>query len=255
MSYQNHLYVWEDRFLYITAGVASELTQRHTVTLLVALDPTGFTLGEPSGKQQRYQAALIARQAHRSLDSSQTSLLSMNFDPQSYEYHTLSRFLGNQSVRPVILQPNTINPGELHQIGQGTLAVDRLFRLTTTLPLGISGYKPVGVNIDIRAVHIAQKVKKELPLSSSVAELAAGVGLSGDRLSHLFSEQLGLSIKSYILWARMRRAVGLIARGESLAAVAYDVGFSDSAHLTRTIKQFFGLTPSYIVKAIKVHML
>ena len=53
----------------------------------------------------------------------------------------------------------------------------------------------------------------------------------------------------------MRRAVELIAQGECLAAVAYDVGFADSAHLTRTIKQFFGLTPSYVAKSVQVHML
>ena len=109
--------------------------------------------------------------------------------------------------------------------------------------------------MDIRALHIAQKIKRELPLTSTVAELADEVGLSADRLSHLFSEKLGLSIKSYILWARMRRAVELIAQGESLSAVAYDVGFADSAHLTRTIKQFFGLTPSYVAKSVQVHML
>lgn len=109
--------------------------------------------------------------------------------------------------------------------------------------------------MDMRALHVAQKIKKELPLTSTVADIAAEVGLSPDRLSHLFSDKLGIPIKSYILWARMRRAVELIARGEPLSAIAYDVGFSDSAHLTRTYKQFFGLTPSFVAKAMKIDML
>lgn len=113
----------------------------------------------------------------------------------------------------------------------------------------------MAINLDMRAIHVAQRVKKELPLTSSVAELASDVGLSADRLSHLFSDKLGISIKSYFLWSRMRRAVDLISRGESLVTVAHDAGFSDSAHLTRTIKHFFGFTPTFIVKGMEVKML
>ncbi len=255
MQHQNHLYVWDDRFLYITAGMASDLTQRHTVTLLIALDAAGFALGDASGRRQRYQAALVARQTSRSLETPDSGLLSLNYDPQSYEFHALSHFLGKQPVKPVILQPGSLQKDELRRIGQGTCSRDLLFRLTTRMPRAISGYQPINLNMDIRALHIAQKIKRELPLTSTVAELADEVGLSADRLSHLFYEKLGLSIKSYILWARMRRAVELIAQGESLSAVAYDVGFADSAHLTRTIKQFFGLTPSYVAKSVQVHML
>ena len=78
---------------------------------------------------------------------------------------------------------------------------------------------------------------------------------SAHRLRHLFSDKLGISIKSYTLWARMRRAVELIAHGESLSVVAHDVGFSDAAHLTRTLKQFFGLTPSFVARGMGVRML
>lgn len=255
MSYQNHLYVWDDRFLYITPGMTSEFTQRHTVTLLVALDQAGFVLTNQEGQRQRYQAALVARQVSRALDASETGLLSLNFDPQSYEHHALTAFLGSHPVRSVILHPGSIDAASMQKIGSGTLDKASLFRITTALPRAINGYRPVRMPMDMRAIHIAQKIKKELPLTSTVAELAAEVGLSADRLSHLFSDKLGISIKSYILWARMRRAVDLIAHGEPLASVAYDVGFSDSAHLTRTIKHFFGLTPSFLAKGMKVEML
>ena len=49
MGHQNHLYVWEDRFLYLTPAIASGLTQRHTTTLLVALGEDGFELGAERG--------------------------------------------------------------------------------------------------------------------------------------------------------------------------------------------------------------
>jgi len=255
MPYQNYLYVWDDRFLYITPGIRSDVTQRHTVTLLVALNDAGFVLGTQNGQSQRYQAALIARHTPRSLDASDTALLSLNFDPQSYEHHALTAFLANQAVRSVSLTPGAIDRQEMLRVGSGTLDKSALFRLTTALPKAINGYRPIKVAMDMRALHVAQKIKKELPLTSSVAELGAEIGLSADRLTHLFSDKLGIPIKSYILWAKMRRAIELIAQGETLSAVAYDVGFSDSAHLTRTIKYFFGLTPSFVAKGMKVKML
>ena len=130
MQHQNHLYVWDDRFLYITAGMASDLTQRHTVTLLIAL---GFALGDANGRRQRYQAALVARQTSRSLETPDSGLLSLNYDPQSYEFHALSHFLGKQPVKPVILQPGSLQKDELRRIGQGTCSRDLLFRLTTRM--------------------------------------------------------------------------------------------------------------------------
>ncbi|WP_239549618.1 hypothetical protein [Alloalcanivorax marinus] len=47
MAQQNRLYVWDDRFLYLTGGIVSGLTQRHTLTLLVSLGDQGFELGTP----------------------------------------------------------------------------------------------------------------------------------------------------------------------------------------------------------------
>ena len=69
-------------------------------------------------------------------------------------------------------------------------------------------------------------------------------GLSPSRLSHLFVEQTGLSFKTYLLWIRLTRAVGLMAEGLSLTAAAHGAGFSDSAHFSRTFRRMFGIAPA-----------
>ncbi|MBL7250622.1 helix-turn-helix transcriptional regulator [Alloalcanivorax sp. C16-2] len=255
MAHPNRLYVWDDRFLYLTDAIVSGLTQRHTLTLLVSLGDEGFRLGDEQGRVGEYPAALVGNQTARSLDASRAPLLSMNFDPQSYEYHCLAAMLGRHPVRPVIVTPGWIDPAVLRTAREGTLDAAGLFRLSTALPRALSGYRPIRMPMDMRVIHIAQKIKKELPLTSTLEELAAEVGVSAHRLRHLFSDKLGISIKSYTLWARMRRAVELIAHGEALSVVAHDVGFSDAAHLTRTLKQFFGLTPSFVARGMDVRML
>lgn len=111
------------------------------------------------------------------------------------------------------------------------------------------------MTIDLRVLHVAQRLKVELPLTLTVEALAEGVGLSPDRLTHLFSQQLGLPIRSYLLWAKMRRAAALLSSGQPLTDIAHAVGFADSAHLTRTFKGFFGLTPSFLADSRCVQVL
>ena len=250
-----HLYIWDDRFLYTTAGMTSDSTQRHTLTLLLAMDAGGsFTLEEDDGRSARYSAALIGHGVARRLATPDSALLSLNFDPQSYEYHTLKAFLGRAPVRAVEARLDDALRNEMRAAGVGVLDGATLFRLTTRLAHAITGYRPIRLSMDMRVLHVAHKIKKELPLQSTVEELAREVGLSAHRLTHLFSDKLGLSIKSYVLWAKMRRAAVLIALGRSLADIAHEVGFADAAHLTRTFKAFFGLTPSFVAQHIRVHL-
>ncbi len=105
---ENHLYVWDDRFLYLIGAIVSGQTRRHTATLLVSLGEEGFVLGDESGEERGYQAALVGRSIPRSLDARRAPLLSLNFDPQSYEYHCLAAMLGRRSVRSVIIEPGLV---------------------------------------------------------------------------------------------------------------------------------------------------
>lgn len=74
------------------------------------------------------------------------------------------------------------------------------------------------------------------------AEVAERLALSESRFLHLFSEQLGVPWRPYLLWCRMLCAVRAIFSGMSATEAAYMAGFSDSAHLSRTFRKTFGMT-------------
>jgi AraC-like DNA-binding protein len=78
--------------------------------------------------------------------------------------------------------------------------------------------------------------------------VAEEVGLSESRLIHLFKEQVGIPIRRYLLWLRLVAAIEQALEGISLTTAAHNAGFADSAHLSRTFKQMFGITPSYLLK-------
>jgi len=84
-----------------------------------------------------------------------------------------------------------------------------------------------------------------------LAEAARRSGLSASRLSHVFRAEVGLPFRSFVVWARLRRAAAIAARGASLTECALAAGFSDSAHFSRVFRDHFGLPPSVVLPRIE----
>lgn len=82
-----------------------------------------------------------------------------------------------------------------------------------------------------------------LTSAARIADLAAELGISREHLARVVKAQLGISPSRLRSEWRFRRAAELLARGESLARVAADAGYSDQSHMTRDIKARSGRTP------------
>lgn len=93
---------------------------------------------------------------------------------------------------------------------------------------------------DARVGQILEWAATQLDRPVSLADAARRVALSKDRLRHLFVEQTGLPLRSYLLWLRMTRAIEAFAAGSSLTEAAHQAGFADSAHFSRTFRRMFG---------------
>jgi AraC-like DNA-binding protein len=101
--------------------------------------------------------------------------------------------------------------------------------------------------LDVRVRRVASLLKRDLTSPPRVAALATAVGLSEGRLIHLFSEQMGLPIRQYVQWLRVRDVLFCLGLGMSLTEAAHAAGFADSPHLTRTFRAMFGDPPSQAV--------
>jgi AraC-like DNA-binding protein len=102
---------------------------------------------------------------------------------------------------------------------------------------GLSSPKPpeprVQKMIEFAAGHLDDSI--------TLAAAARSAGLSPSRARHLFVEQTGLPFRTYLLWLKIMRAVGLFSNGKSLTAAAHEAGFADSAHFSRTFRRMFGI--------------
>ena len=81
------------------------------------------------------------------------------------------------------------------------------------------------------------------PGAVRVAEAAQLGELSVSRLRSLAREQLGVPLSTWLLWRKLERAIHALSRGASQAQAAIDGGFADQAHLSRTTRRMFGVTP------------
>ncbi|MCH5296566.1 MAG: helix-turn-helix transcriptional regulator [Ruminococcus sp.] len=85
-------------------------------------------------------------------------------------------------------------------------------------------------------------------LNYSVKKISEEVFLSESRLTHLFKEEAGISLKSYILIRKMERAYKFVTSGGKITQAAQEAGFSSSAHLAYTCKSLTGISITDVLK-------
>jgi AraC-like DNA-binding protein len=93
----------------------------------------------------------------------------------------------------------------------------------------------------MRAARAAMQVCAD-PMTP-VDELAAQVHISRRQLERDFVHWIGATPRHLAQVSRLQWVTRRIHAGDSLAGVAADTGFTDQAHMTRTVRQLCGLTP------------
>ena len=74
------------------------------------------------------------------------------------------------------------------------------------------------------------------------------VGLSESRLAHLFKEETGIPLKSYIVLHKLQRAYESIFNGENITTSALNGGFDSPSHLAYTNKMMTGMSATNIIR-------
>jgi AraC family transcriptional regulator of arabinose operon len=98
--------------------------------------------------------------------------------------------------------------------------------------------------IDRRIATTVDFLRNEWKEPGRLEEIAARVGLSSSRLTHLFRESTQLSIRAFIQEHRLRHAAELLATTEErVAQIAYAAGFRDTSNFNHAFKRTFGVSP------------
>ena len=81
-------------------------------------------------------------------------------------------------------------------------------------------------------------------------ELADRLQMERTKALRLFKAATGQTFRKFKQWSGLRHAARLIASGDLVRTAAMDGGFADTAHLTRTFRLSFGLTPSEAIAGL-----
>ncbi len=84
---------------------------------------------------------------------------------------------------------------------------------------------------------------------ASLDALARGLAVKPERLRRLVRKELGVSLAHLRLWRRLRCAIEHLP-SVPIADAAFEAGFADQPHLTRTATRFLGWTPSELKRAL-----
>ena len=101
-------------------------------------------------------------------------------------------------------------------------------------------HRAVSLVKEVVQAHVEQELR--------LGHLAQLTNLSKFYLTRVFKRDVGLSPHEYQTGLRVHRAKDRLAKGERAADVAFDLGFADQAHLTRTFKRYTQTTPGRFQK-------
>ncbi len=227
------LYLWHDRWMLLGHLPANRVHRHVSASLLLGLDGT-FEL-EVNGSRHLTRAALVAPDVPQALNPGQTTMLVAQLDPDSDAWRRLAGSLAGRASMDLPL-------AEEQAWALAHSADCRSLSANLAQYLAATGGPPLP--LDARIADICHHLRATLPERLDAAALAERAGISASRLTHLFREQTGVTLRRFLLYLKITRAMARWQPGMTLSTLAAEAGFYDQPHLVRTARDMFDALPS-----------
>lgn len=240
-------YMWDGGFLAMgeSKGVVPPHAH-HAIQLAIPLEGA-VALRLEGADWHEYPAVMVVPDRTHSFDGLGNLVAMLFVDPETTEGRWLLRSFGDAPVAPIPADRLAPVVESLRSLWDAPTDPTTTARIIDGIVRALcAGPRPVRT-LDPRIARALAHVREAEVATLSLDDVAATVFLSGSRFAHLFTEQLGLPFRRYLLWRKLTRALLMVVRGRSLSAAAHAAGFSDAAHLTRTCTQMFGIAPSHLI--------
>ena len=252
MSGKNsYLYVWSGFALFYSPSLVNTSHTHYAASLLHSFG-NPIELEGANGDKLHMQSVFLPSNYHHKLKSD-SPLLILQIDPDSPEYAPL-RKLSETKPTDISGKLESILEREMQTPLNSSNGITLIRKILSYVGENDLEQKTPHSKIDYRIKNVIRYLKslEDLPPKIPLSFLAKEASLSSDRFRHLFAEEMGLSIRRYLLWLRIRKAGSLLQKGFSLTDSAHHAGFTDSAHFSKTFKQNFGITPSLVLASANV---
>jgi AraC-like DNA-binding protein len=239
-----HLYVWDERFLYVGPGINTTFHRNHAAVWLSTCDgEMAVTLAD--GTRLQGNGVFLPSGTEYATAMAAEGIAALFWEPESASYlAAMSRL--EETPRTYACPPSmraaaaTLrNPATTLDHADDLLAAMFGVSLKMRLP---------APPIDARVAQALAQLREAPERYDSLDALADTVHLSPSRFAHLFKDEIGVPVRRYLLWLKMRKALDVAIAGHSLTTAALSSGFSDAAHLSRTVRSMMGIAPEFLFR-------
>jgi len=241
---ESSVFAWSDRALFIGARSETEVHAHNAIEITVALDEQGLDVAVPGGPDlRRAPGVMVAADARHQLRVHGPKVAVLYLDPRGAWGAALSRALGGAPARRLGDDASPARSASMLALLGLQVTVEDA-DMTCEAVLTSVASAPERPRVDPRVARALTFLEPRMAEPPTLAEVAQEMGLSSSRAGHLFKAQVGLPLRRYVLWMRLRGALTEALATGNLTAAAHAAGFSDAAHFARTCKRMFGLPAS-----------
>ena len=249
--------------LFLGSGVAcflgkagnASLHRHHAAQLCVALESTHWIREEDDLAWCSFAAAFVPPNVAHAFHGGGAETMLLYVDPAQAACRRLVASLGSTAIVPIDSTGRDLVARRVALARENGGGFREIAATSSRWLNELAGVEPDGHSwreaSDGRLRQVLNALDDPGP-PAPLAQLAAQAGVSPSRLTHLFTEQIGVPIRRYRLWRRLQIAAIEAAHGANLTVAAHAAGFADSAHLTRTFRSMFGLAPSDLLREVRV---
>ncbi len=246
----NQLIIHNSFSFFLGTNAVPVRTHGHPSIQFVISTSQPFKSKNAKGEWEEKRGLLISPNLVHECDAQHIEIISIDIDPESaLGEWVLGNFL---STHKIVEYPSDKIPA----LSLGLLSdyiENRRWEDLINYVFNYFNFKPTASKSerDTRIARVLSNIKEEIHSEITTSGLAEVAHLSESRLLHLFKDTVGLPIRNYILWLRLKVAFLAVMEGQSLTEAAYSAGFFDQAHMTKTFVKMMGVSPSTILKNSK----
>lgn len=236
--------------IYIGRDIQTKLHTHHAVEIVIAFNKP-FLISRNGSEFEKSDCSIITADLAHQLTGQDDLYIFLYFDAELPLALQLAHKLNlnkNGIIHYFGKEIETAREDFIRWFQSDSFDGDGAIAIIQNLLLAITGEAPENRITETRIMEAIQLIQSSLHSEISLENIASGVFLSESRFAHLFKEQIGIPFRRYVLWCRMQAALKVVLEGKSFTEAAYEGGFADLAHLSRTFTDMFGVSPSDVLK-------
>lgn len=240
------VYFWDGGWIGVgQSGGEVPPHAHHAIQISIGLSgPVLFREGE--GEWKEVAAGVVLPDVVHQFNGMSGTIAMIFVDPECTE----GRWLRDSISTPILAVPRERFADQLPALvafERDRPSAETAARIITGVVRSLCAGPPPLRKMDPRVVQALEVIRKGDVRRMPLEDAARAVYLSPSRFAHLFKEEVGLPFRRYMLWRKLSRAMEEFGRGANLTNAAHAAGFSDSAHLTHTWRQMFGVSPTAMI--------